>query len=431
MDGTKARGTVFVTGAGGFIGGHLVAALHAAGWHVLRGVRPRRGLAADERAVELGQMRRAEDWLPLLAGVDAVVNAAGILRERAGQSFEAVHHAAPLALAEACVAAGIERFVQVSALGDPADGAFIASKHRFDEALVALPLRALVLRPSVVYSTAGSYGGTSLLRALAGLPGVQLLPGKGDWRLQPLAAEDLAALVVRALERPVAGIHEVGGPEVLTLAGYQRAWRDWLGVPARCSWRVPEALVGAAVAVGERLGRGPLGATIWRMLRRGNITAPDALARLEAAFGFAPRSLAEVLAAQPSQVQDRWHAGLHFLAPPLRLGVVALFLLSALAGWRLAPAEIEALAAGSVLAGLQPVLLVRALALADLALGLWLLAGWRRRWAIGLMALGVLGYTLVLGLALPAAWLDPLGGLAKNLVLLPALAVLWVLAERR
>jgi hypothetical protein len=43
----------------------------------------------------------------------------------------------------------------------------------------------------------------------------------------------------------------------------------------------------------------------------------------------------------------------------------------------------------------------------------------------------VLCYTLVFGVLLPAQWLDPLGGLAKNLLLLPALAVLWVLSDRR
>jgi len=35
------------------------------------------------------------------------------------------------------------------------------------------------------------------------------------------------------------------------------------------------------------------------------------------------------------------------------------------------------------------------------------------------------------GLALPVQFLDPLGGLLKNVVLIPALAVLWVLVDRR
>ena len=81
--------------------------------------------------------------------------------------------------------------------------------------------------------------------------------------------------------------------------------------------------------------------------------------------------------------------------------------------------------------GLAPVALARSGGIVDALLGLWLLAGWRPRAALMLMALSVVAYTVVLGTVLPVAWLDPLGGLAKNIVVLPALAVLWVLADRR
>jgi hypothetical protein len=77
------------------------------------------------------------------------------------------------------------------------------------------------------------------------------------------------------------------------------------------------------------------------------------------------------------------------------------------------------------------VALARATAALDLVLALWLLAGWRPRLCIGLMLLSVLGYTAAFGVLLPVQWLDPLGGLAKNLMILPALAALWVLADRR
>ena len=43
----------------------------------------------------------------------------------------------------------------------------------------------------------------------------------------------------------------------------------------------------------------------------------------------------------------------------------------------------------------------------------------------------VCAYCLAFGLLQPSLWLDPLGGLAKNLVMLPALAVLWIVSERR
>ena len=425
--------TVLVLGGDGFIAGYLIAALRRRGWRVLRGVRMHgaRTLRDDERVCDFTTMTAPEHWRDALDGVDAVVNAAGILRETARQTFDAIHVDGPLALARACVDAGVRRFVQISALGLPADGAFIASKHRFDETLAALPLSAVALRPSVVYSATGSYGGTSMLRALAALPFAHALPGDGRWPIQPIAAEDLGELVARAVDNDVRGIHEVGGPEIMSLRDYQNAWRAWLRIPGTRAIAVPEALVGLQVTVGEWLGNGPMGQTMWRMLRRGNVVGDEALRTLRERFDFAPRPLRDALAAHPSQVQDRWQAQLYFVAPLLKFGVIALWLLSAWAGFATPAAQIEALAAGSPLAALAPVALARATAGLDLLLAAWLLIGWRPRACIALMLLSVLAYTLVFGALLPALWLDPLGGLAKNLALLPALAVLWVLVDRR
>lgn len=429
---TRPPRTALVIGANGFLAGYLIAALRRHGWRVLRGVRggdanPR----DDQRSADLARMTSAKDWRDTLRGVDAVVNVAGILRETGAQTFQAIHIDGPLALAQACVEAGVPRFVQISALGEPADGGFIASKHRFDELLLALPLSAVVLRPSVVYAASGSYGGTSLLRALAAFPGRHLLPGDGRWPLQPVAAEDLGELAARAADGEQRGIYQVGGPKPLSLRDYQAAWRRWLRVDGDGAVAFPESLVSLQVAISERLGRGPVGETMWRMLRRGNVTSADAPARLQADFGYAPRDLPQALAATPSQVQDRWQAQLYFLAPGLRTAIVALWLISALAGWLTPAATIQALAAHSPMADWQPVALARITASLDALLAVGLAIGWRPRWMLGLMGISVLAYTLAFGLLLPAQWLDPLGGLAKNLVVLPALAVAWVLADRR
>ncbi len=134
--------TALVLGGNGFIAGYLIAALRRRGWRVLRGVRMQGGrrLRDDERLCDFTTMTAPEQWRNALAGVDAVVNAAGILRETGRQTFDAIHVDGPLALARACIDTGVRRFVQISALGLPADGAFIASKHRFDETLAALPV---------------------------------------------------------------------------------------------------------------------------------------------------------------------------------------------------------------------------------------------------------------------------------------------------
>lgn len=386
---------------------------------------------ADERECNLDKLRSTESWLSLLEGVNAVVNVAGILREERGQRYEVVHHVAPLALARACVAKGVRRFVQISALGLQEDGEFVASKHRFDKALLELPLKSAILRPSVVYAVSGSYGGTSLLRALAAFPGALLLPGDGRWLIQPVAVQDLADLAARALESEASGIYEVGGPERMTLRQYQHAWREWLRIPGNRALFTPVGSVSLLVRFWETIGSGPVGETMWRMLKRGNITADGETARLRQDFGIAPRPLQEVLASAPSQVQDRWQAQLYFLAPALRLSVALLCLISAWVGWATPATEIKQLASGSLLSAMEPVVIARAAATLDLILGVWLLLGSRLRAAIASTMALVLVYSLVFGIALPALWLDPLGGLAKNLVILPALAVLWVLSERR
>lgn len=429
----SSRRRVLVLGAGGFIGGFIVARLQHAGWSVRRVVRsgPLHG-SVDSVACDLAGLLAPSDWEPLLEGVDVVVNAAGILRESGRDTFATIHLQAPLALAQACVRRGVRRFVQVSAIGQVQDGEFIASKHAADETLLRMEgLSVAVLRPSVVYSTKGSYGGTSLLRSQAAFPVVLPLPGDGRWCIQPVDAEDLALVVERAAASEAIGVFEVGAPEPMTLRDYQLAWRRWLGVPGRRVLAVPEWLVGVAVAVSERLGRGPLARSTWRMLRSGNVTAADAWQRLHATFGSAPRPLDAVLAATPSQVQDRWHARLALLEPALRWGVALLFLLSAWAGWQAPEHAIEALTQGSALQQAWPVTAARAGAVADLLLGVLLLVRWRPRLVLAAMLALVLGYTLVLGAAVPALWLAPLGGLAKNLVVLPALALLWVMADRR
>ena len=48
-----------------------------------------------------------------------------------------------------------------------------------------------------------------------------------------------------------------------------------------------------------------------------------------------------------------------------------------------------------------------------------------------MMLISVLSYTLILGIGAPSLWFDLLGGMLKNLPLIPALALLMVLEDRR
>jgi uncharacterized protein YbjT (DUF2867 family) len=428
-DEATPRMRVLVTGANGFIGAQIVAALAREGHAVVCAVRAP-GADPRLRAYDAVPCDFARDvdpaaWRARLDRIDAVVNCAGILRERGAGTFGRVHHDAPLALARACVEAGIRRFVQVSALGDPRDAPFLESKHRFDAALAALDLDFVVLRPSLVYATHGSYGGTSTLRAMAALPGFVPAP---SGMIQPLAAEDLAGTVLAALAAPARQTLELGGPEVLTLAQYLAAWRAWLGLPPARELRIPRFAARLGARIGQWAGAGPTGTTMQRMLERGNVTQDS---RAHGLLGFAPRSLAHALAAAPSQVQDRWHAKLHFLAPALRVALALVWIGSGIAGL-LAPVEYLADVFGAHGAALDSLaLLAFAGSVVDLALGVLLLLRVRVRAVLALMLAITVVYTVFLAVAGPQLWLEPLGGLLKNLVLIPATMVAAATAESR
>lgn len=300
---------VLVTGAGGFIGQHLTASLLEAGHEVVGAVRDpealrRRFPEVSAIRVDLNRDTEREVWTPRLQGVEAVVNCAGILQGGRGQSIEAVHHLGPRALFEACVEASVRRVIQVSAISaDEAAGtAFASSKKRADDALRSLDLDWVVLRPSLVYAR-GSYGGTSLMRALAAIPWVLPVPGDGAQPFRPIHVSDLVRTVLWILETP--GIRrlilEPVGPEELSLRELLLRFRAWLGLPKARAVSVPLPLIRIATRIGDWLGSGPINSTALTQLEYGNAAPFEPFVQ---AVGFRPRSFGEALRDEPSEAQD-------------------------------------------------------------------------------------------------------------------------------
>lgn len=428
--------TVLVTGGRGFIGSRIVAALLERGHRVRVLSRNDIAATADDRiaylSLDLAEANDQHAFNNALQGIDAVVNCAGILRETGRDRFQALHADMPAALAAAAVERGIRRFVQVSALGDPADGEFIASKHAGDARIAERIPESLILRPSLVYSPTGSYGGTSLLRSLAALP-VLPLPAGGKQAVQPIAAEDLARLVCAALEtapmpRPVP--YEVGGTAAMALRDYLLAIRHWLGIRDQRTCSVPAWLAAIGARFGEWSGRGPLGMTMWRMLQRGNACNPLSMQRLKDDFGFNPESLATTLASAPAGSADRWHARLYPLSPLLRVVLAVTWIASGTVGLLLPTETVDAM---NQAAGFGVALggwLALATCIVDILLGAWLLVSRRPGVVLSLMLLFVLGYTLVIGFLLPGYWLDPFGGLLKNGVIAIAILIAMATSDR-
>lgn len=204
-------GTVAITGATGFIGRHVARRLAQAGWSLrLLARRPEaaEALGLPGAAVVPGSLEDPASLQRLVAGAEAVVHAAGLVKASNRRSFFAVNAEGTRRLVEAAQgeAAGAPAFVLISSLAarEPGLSAYAASKHAGEEAVRAAGTRLqwTVLRPPAVYGP-GDREILPLFRAIAA--GLGPMPARPAARLSVLHVEDLAAAVAAVLARPAPG----------------------------------------------------------------------------------------------------------------------------------------------------------------------------------------------------------------------------------
>jgi len=203
-----------ITGATGFIGGHLLEHFSQSGWRV--------------RALS----RRPPDKTPQSAGVDwvygdfadpdilsrlvrdarVVVHCAGAVKARRRRDFFTINQQATEQMVAACArAATPPRFVLVSSLAarEPQLSDYAASKRAGEQALAAIgaELDQAIVRPPAVYGP-GDFEILAFFKAVKA--GIAPLPVGGRGRLSLIAAHDLCAAIVSLAGAPgVAGCFEV------------------------------------------------------------------------------------------------------------------------------------------------------------------------------------------------------------------------------
>lgn len=333
---------VLITGATGFIGGAIARALLRQGHELVCAVRDPSRLRLQEAgegawravAMDLSRVPGAQDWQPHLGGVDAVINAVGIIREQAGQTFDALHHRAPAALFQAAAAAGVPTVIQVSALGadEGAHSRYHRTKKAADDALRALPVAGAVLQPSIVY---GDSPGAAMFNLMATSP-VLAMPQAGGMQVQPVHVDDVVEGVLAVLRdppRPVATVACVG-PQPLSMGQYLRGLRAALGLPGALPWvlPLPTPLFMATARVASVIPGSILDAETAGMLLRGNAAPAADFTRL---LGRAPRGIDRFIApADLPAARARLRRDIAGLALKAGIALAAAGLLVALA-WRL------------------------------------------------------------------------------------------------
>ena len=266
-----------VTGATGFVGGHLVERLARDGHEVTALVRSpgkaARLLKPDIR-LERGDLHDAAALARAVDGQDVVFHVAGSVAARNEAAYMAGNRDGTRNVVRAAEAAGNPRFVHVSSMaaGGPsrkgvpmtaADQprpvtAYGRSKLAAEDVVRASALPWTILRPPTIY---GPNDRDNLIKVFRiARTGIAPVFGDGSMELSAVYAPDLADALVLAAEAPAAAgqVYYANHPEVLTSAGLVREIGRAMGRTVRIVG-VPEPLARVILAatggVASLLGR--------------------------------------------------------------------------------------------------------------------------------------------------------------------------------
>jgi uncharacterized protein YbjT (DUF2867 family) len=225
---------ILVLGGTGFVGRQVCEQFARLGWQIT--VPTRRAVNAGKvqslpgLTVIEASVHSEVDLARLMPGHDAVVNLVAVLHGNEDR-FENVHVNLPGKIASAMKKAGLQRLVQVSALGADAHGPsmYQRSKARGEAVLQAAGLQLTVLRPSVIFGAEDKF-----LNLFADLQAVApFMPLAGSTtRFAPVWVGDVARAVVTCLQQPatIGQTYELCGPDVLSLGELVQRAGQWAGV---------------------------------------------------------------------------------------------------------------------------------------------------------------------------------------------------------
>ncbi|MCU4924540.1 complex I NDUFA9 subunit family protein [Halobacteria archaeon AArc-dxtr1] len=296
---------ILVAGGTGFIGSSLCTELVSRGHEVTAlSRRPDASAVPEAVAVESGDVTDYDSIASTVASHEAIVNLVALsplFEPPRGTTHEAVHLDGTENLIRAAEDAGVDRFVQLSALdADPrADTDYLRAKGRAEAVVEAANLEWTIVRPSIVFGDGDEFLGFVRMVTTPYLTG---LPGGGTTRFQPIWIGDFVELLAAIPEDDahVGETYEIGGPEVLTLADVTRLVHRASGRSVRIA-PVPMPLAKIGLSALGPVPLVPFGPDQARSLGIDNTVADNDIS----AFGRSPEDLTTLSAYLSSDVGAR------------------------------------------------------------------------------------------------------------------------------
>jgi NADH dehydrogenase len=281
---------ILVTGATGFVGGHLVKRLRKDGLRIRAVVRtPAKAQALADLGVEVvpGDISDRASLEAAAAGIERVIHLVGIIQEAPGATFQSVHVDGTRNLLDASKKAGVRHVMYQSALGTRpnAKSRYHQTKWEAEELVSKCGIPFTILRPSLIYGPGDQF--TLRLAEMIRLSPFLPVIGSGRSRIQPIFIDDVVECIRKIVtsDSYLNESYKIGGPEELTYEKVTKAIAGALGVD-RPVVHMPLFFMRTMAKVAETvLPKPPVTTDQLIMLQEDNVCSPHDIREV---FGVEP-----------------------------------------------------------------------------------------------------------------------------------------------
>jgi NADH dehydrogenase len=281
---------VLLIGGSGYVGTHIARQLLRLGHGVTVLSRRGKGPLGAVRYMA-GNAASGEGLAQAVAGQDAVIYLAGIIREKGRQTYRMVHVDGVRNTLEAAKQAGVKRYLHMSALGaDPhSKSRYSATKGEAEALVRASGLDWTIFRPSLIFGEGDDFFG-GVLKGLVTAP-APVIPqiGNGQFPYRPIWVGDVAACFEQALHKPstMGQTYALVGPKEYSFRELLLAVRDTLGL-GKPLFPIPLPLMDLMIPLMSLVPFSPLTGDLYTMLKAGNTADPT---KMRQVFKLEERSL--------------------------------------------------------------------------------------------------------------------------------------------